>query len=93
MSLKAKIREAIKRRKQRIAKRLDKFDCSGPDEPMMTASNVDVAMPGCSALSAKLPTAIAGGQSETSCICIELRCRNALDGSICGINLVQMNVL
>ena len=40
MSLRAKIREAIKRRKRRIAKRLDKFDCSGLERPMMTASNI-----------------------------------------------------
>ena len=40
MSLKAKIREAIKRRKRRIARRLDKDDCSGAERPMMTASNI-----------------------------------------------------
>ena len=40
MSLKAKIREAIRRRKGRIARRLDKNDCSGLERPMMTASNV-----------------------------------------------------
>jgi hypothetical protein len=40
VSLKAKIREAIKRRKRRIAKRLDKDDCSGAEQPMMTASNI-----------------------------------------------------
>jgi hypothetical protein len=40
VNLKAKIREAIKRRKRRIAKRLDKDDCSGAERPMMTASNI-----------------------------------------------------
>lgn len=40
MSLKAKIREAIKRRKRRIARRLDKQDCRGFEQPMMTASNI-----------------------------------------------------
>jgi hypothetical protein len=40
VTLKAKIREAIKRRKRRIAKRLDKQDCSGLERPMMTASNI-----------------------------------------------------
>ena len=40
MSLKVRIREAIRRRKRRIARRLDKFDCSGLERPMMTASNV-----------------------------------------------------
>ena len=40
MRLKAKIREAIKRRKRRLAKRLNKQDCSGSERPMMTASNV-----------------------------------------------------
>jgi hypothetical protein len=40
VSLKAKISEAIKRRKRRIARRLDKQDCSGLEQPMMTASNI-----------------------------------------------------
>jgi hypothetical protein len=40
VSLKARIREAIERRKRRIAKRLDKHDCSGAEQPMMTASNI-----------------------------------------------------
>jgi hypothetical protein len=40
VKLKDKIREAIKRRKRRIAKRLDKQDCSGCERPIMTASNI-----------------------------------------------------
>jgi hypothetical protein len=40
VKLRDKIREAIKRRKRRIAKRLDKQDCSGCERPVMTASNI-----------------------------------------------------
>jgi hypothetical protein len=35
-----KIRDQIKRRKRRIARRLDKFDGRGLERPMMTASNI-----------------------------------------------------
>ena len=38
--MKAKIRQALARRKRRIERRLDKSDLSGCDQPMITASNI-----------------------------------------------------